>query len=109
MLDWIFLLVLGVAFVLGVRSTFRLWALYRRVSPTLPDKRRLILQSYVVVSAVVTLAAGYFGALSTRRILGYDPMPATALVSLAIATVVLFVPLYLDQVIRTIQEGEEEV
>jgi hypothetical protein len=92
--------VLASTFVLGVRSTWRLWRLHRGEDQS---PRNLITGAFVTVAFVVTLAAGYYGFLSARRVLGFEPLPGAALVSVLVAAVVLLIPSFLDWTVGRIR------
>jgi hypothetical protein len=90
------------AFLIGARSTLRLWGTYQRVAPNLVYRDRLILQAFVVASVTITLAAGYFGAFSVRRILDYPPIDWQPPVSALVAAAVLLLPRYFDRTVDRI-------
>lgn len=94
------------AFVLGARATWRLVRRYRDASPRLVEPRAyLVLFAFVAVSVVITLAAGYFGFLTIRRLLGYDPIPGISVVSLIVIAVVVLIPVFLDNVVARIADA----
>ena len=95
-------IVLGIAFIVDVQSTVDLWGRYRRVGPTLIKRERLILQAFVVVSVIITIVAGYFGALATRRLMGFDALDMTAGISWVLAITTLFVPAYLKLTVKRV-------
>lgn len=94
-----FLVIFSVAFLLGLRGSWRLTRRYRDVRDQLIDRERLILLSIVVVSWVITVAAGYFGVLSVRTIAGFERIPQLVPVSVLISSGVLFIPAFLDAVV----------
>jgi len=89
----------GVAFFLGLRGSVRLTRRYIDVDEHLVPRERLILLSFVVVAWLITGAAGYFDLLSARRVLGYAPFEWTPILSIVIASLILFIPAGLDWVI----------
>lgn len=96
------ILVLGLAFAGGARSTIRLWRLWRRDEET---RRSLILAAFAWIALVITGAAAFFGVLSVRRALGFQPFPWAPLVSVLVASVVLFIPIALDWLVDRIASG----
>ncbi len=103
LLDFAFASGFLAAFGLGIRSTWRLWRRYRTVTPLLLDPReRLVLGAFVIVSVLITTAAGYFGLLTVRRIIGFEPLEFTPIISLFVVIVVLLIPVYLDQLVQRV-------
>lgn len=90
---------LGLAFAGGLRSTIRLWRLWRRDEET---RRSLILAAFAWIALVITSAAAFFGALAVRRALGFQPFPWSPLVSVVVASIVLFIPIALDWLVDRI-------
>lgn len=90
------------AFGVGVVSTIYLW---RVRGNGWTDHRNMILDAIFVVSLVVTLAAGYFGFLSLRRVWGFEPLPWTPIAGLVVSTTVLLIPPFLVWIVRRIQKG----
>lgn len=106
MIDTAVALTFVFAFLVGVRSTWRLWRRYQATSPTLTEPRAyLVLVAFVAVSLIVTAAAGYFGFVSVRRLLGFEPIPGTPFVSTIVAICVLFIPALLDAVVKRVADG----
>lgn len=104
-LEIVAVVVWTIAAVLGVRSTFRVYRIYRAISPVLQPYGRMIGRSFVVVCCVITLAALYFGILAVWRLAGNDPVPWTPLVSAVVASAVLLLPPYLDRIVTRILRG----
>jgi hypothetical protein len=102
LLDELFALAVVVAFAAGVRSTWRLWRRYADASPILDARERLLLRSFVIVSVLITAAAGFYGFLAARRLMGYEPLEWVPLVSVIIAIAVLLIPVGLDAAITRI-------
>jgi hypothetical protein len=98
----------AVAFLLGIRSTVRLAQTYVNVRHRLPRLRRLALQAFVVVSGSITFAAGWFGFLTVRRILGFEPIDGSQFAGFIIAELVLLIPLYLDTIVDVIAYAERD-
>ena len=99
----LFAVAVAVAFVSGVRSTFRLWRRYRAVVPVLTDAReRLLLRSFVAVSTAITLAAGFYGLLAVRRLVGFPPFEWGIEASALVAIGVLFIPAALDHAVERV-------
>jgi hypothetical protein len=96
----------AVAFLLGIRSTYRLTRTYLNIRGRLPRLRRLALQAFAVVAGSITIAAGWFGFLTVRRILGFEPIDGTQFVGFIIAEFVLLIPLYLDTIVDVIAYAE---
>lgn len=102
-IDMLFALGVIIAFLSGTRSTWRLWRRYTSARVVLLEPReRLILRSFVIVSVMITVAAGYFGFVALRRMLGYDPLDWTPTVSVLLAIVILFIPTMLDLVVARV-------
>lgn len=81
----------------ALRSTIRLWLLYRS------DLRRsLILQALALVSTIVTGAALWFGCLVVIRLLGYPAPDWTAPISGLVAVLVFQVPMVLDTLVSRV-------
>lgn len=98
--DGIFYLALFVIVgVLGIRGSWRLTRRYHDVSPQLVERERLILLAFVIVAWLVTVAAAYFGFLTVRRLLGFEPLPELAPVSALVAFGVFMIPAFLDAVV----------
>lgn len=94
-----FLVVTAIAFILGLRGSIRLHRRYVDVARQLVRRERLLLASIVGVSWTITAAAGYFAIVSARRIAGWETLEWTPLVSLIVATAILFIPAALDYVV----------
>lgn len=85
--------------VLGIRGSWRLTRRYHDVSSQLVDRERLILLAFVIVAWLITVAAAYFGFLTVRRMLGFEPLPELAPVSAVIAFGIFLIPAFLDAVV----------
>lgn len=88
-----------IAFFVGLRGSIRLQRRYVDVRDQLVRRERLLLQSIVTVAWIITVAAGFFAAVSARRILGLDALDWTPFAALIVATAVLFIPAGLDYVV----------
>lgn len=99
---WVFIILGACAFLLGLRGSVRLTGRYKDVQSELIPRERLLLASLVGVSWLITLAGGYFLALSIRRSLGYPPFEWTPFTSILVASAVLFIPAGLDYVVSRI-------
>lgn len=97
-----FTIVALIAFILGVRGSVRLTRRYHDVTPELVEGERLILAAFVVVSWLITLVAGYLIAVTARRLLGFQPLEWTPLVTLLLASLVLLIPAGLDLVVARV-------
>ena len=84
-------------FLWGVRSSWWLSSTYRAVAPRIQPNRRAIALSFVVVSWSVTAVAGWLGFVSTRRLLGWDPLDWSPFVGYLLAVPVLAIPAYLKR------------
>lgn len=91
-----------VAFARGLRATSRL---VRRWRATSAEGRSMILWAFVVVAASVTVAAGWVGLLSVRRILGFAPLDWSAGITTVLAIALFFIPEFLDHVVDRIERG----
>lgn len=105
MTDQIAVLVLVVCFLLGVRSTKHLRAIHNGEAPP----RNLITGAFYFVSLVVTVAAGYYGFLSARRVLGFEPIPGVGVLSVGVASAVLLIPVFLDWTVSRIRSGVSQI
>lgn len=90
--------IFGLAFLAGARSTRRLLSTYGRIAPLLAPNRRAIGRAFVVVSVMVLGAVGWLGFLAVRRLLGFEPIEWSFVVSYLVSIPVLFVPSYLERV-----------
>jgi hypothetical protein len=97
---WAVVMFLG-AFIAGTWSTWDLWAIHRA---ELPPRNR-ITRAFVVVAILITAAAGFYGFLAARRILGFETIPGISVVSLLLASAVLLVPVFLRMTVRQIRDG----
>ena len=95
-IDQFAVIVLGLAFVLGVRSTIRLGLKYRIITKLLFPDRNLIGLVFFHVALIVTIVVGFFGFLAARRLLGYTPFAWSAATETVLAIPVLFIPVILD-------------
>jgi hypothetical protein len=94
-----FLLVTFMAFILGVRGSWRLARRYRDVSGELIRRERLLLGAIVAVAVIITIAAAVFAFLSARRVLGFEALEWTPGLTLFMATLILLIPAGLDYVV----------
>jgi hypothetical protein len=101
MIDWIVAAVFVVAFLDGLRSTRELVGIHRHEGPP----RNRITRAFAVVAIVCTAAAGYYGLMAVRRLMGFDPIPGAAIISIAIASAVLFLPRFLRMTVQRIRAG----
>lgn len=99
--DLLAVFVLLLTFVSGVRSTWHLRQIHEHETPP----RNRITGAFYRTALVITLAAGFFGFLSARRVLGFDALPGIGLVSLVVASAVLLIPLFLDLTVQRIRGG----
>jgi hypothetical protein len=103
--DLAFALVVTAAFIAGVVSSARLTRTYVEISSTLDWRARLVALTFVVVAWTITIAAGFFGALAVRRLLGAPPLDWSPNASAIVAAFVLFIPVALDFVWTRISGG----
>lgn len=99
------LAVLGTAFILGVRSVISLWAIWLHDVRT---RRNPILAAFAIIALVVTLASGWFGFASLRRLAGNEPLPFGPAVGLVLAAIVLLIPVWLDLIVSLVAREEED-
>jgi hypothetical protein len=92
----------SVAFLFGVRGSVRLTRRYLDVKTLLVGRERMLLGSLVLVAWIITTAAGYFDVISIVRLLGYTLPPGMPIVSILVASVVLFIPSGLDYVVNRV-------
>jgi len=102
--DMLAVLVLVFTFGLGIRSTWRL----RRIHHSEKPPRNRITAAFYRTALTITLAAGFFGLLSARRVLGFETIPGISIVSLLISSVVLLIPLFLDLSVQNIRKAPNE-
>lgn len=96
------LTMLSLAFAGGLRSTVRLWRVWRRDRES---KRSLILAAFALIAVTITGAAVFFGVLSVRRALGFDALPWAPVASLVVASLVFLIPMALDWLVARIAGG----
>lgn len=101
MTDWLFVAMFVVAFVRGALATRKLLAIHQDEEPP----RNFITFAFYVVAAVITAAAGIIGFLGTRRILGFEPIPGSAIVTVAVSGAVLFIPDFLVWTVKRIRRA----
>ncbi|HEV8545009.1 MAG TPA: hypothetical protein VGQ64_01840 [Candidatus Limnocylindrales bacterium] len=99
--DYLAVSILVGAFVLGVRSTWHLRAIHHAEEPP----RNRITGAFYRTALTITAAAGFYGFLSARRVLGFDPLPGISIASLLVASAVLLIPVFLDMTVRQIRSG----
>lgn len=87
-----------VVFILGVDATHWLWQNYRAIAPTLNPRARAIGFAFVVVSVAIVVVVGWLGFLSVRRLLGFEALEWSFIVSYALSIPVLLIPVYLKRV-----------
>ena len=90
-----------VFFVAGVASTRDLLVIHRAATPP----RNRITGAFATVALLVTAAAGWFGFLSARRVLGFDPIPGASIASIIVASAVLTIPVGLRITVQGIRRG----
>lgn len=91
-------IVFVVVFLIGARSTRRLWATYLAIAPYLRPSRRLLGKAFVIVSVLVMIAIGWFGSLTIRTLLGFERLDWSPVVSYVVSLPVLLIPVLLDYV-----------
>lgn len=99
---WVFIAFGVVALVLGIRGSVRLTTRYRDVAAVLVPRERLLLLALVVVAWTITIAAAYFMWLGVRRLAGEPPFEWSPLTSTLVASVILFIPAFLDYVVERV-------
>lgn len=97
-----FAVVALIAFVLGLRGSVRLSRRYRAVSPLLLQHEREILLAFVVVAWLVTVAAGFFGLIAARRLVGFAPLDWAPVAQVLLASAVLLIPAFLDHIVSRV-------
>lgn len=104
---WIGML-LAIAIVFGVRGSWRLTSRYNDATQgegRLTTDERLLLGIVVAVAWFLTALAVYLGVLSLRRMLGFEPLPFSPIVTTALSFIALLIPAILDLVITRIARG----
>jgi hypothetical protein len=75
----------------------------QRANPKLTEPRAyLVLVAFVVVSVVVTIAAGYFGFTLGRRLADLEPFEGQTLISIIVVAIVVLIPQFLLQIVQRI-------
>jgi hypothetical protein len=103
MIDWFELLIVVAfvgAFVLGSRSTWRQYRRWQRRGAF--ETRNRILLLLFAICALITGAAGWYGFISARRLIGFEALPWTPVPSVLIATGIVLIPV----VVTDIEAGE---
>lgn len=103
-LQGIYTVSLFVAAAFGWYSTVRAFRRYRRIAPELPGSLDLIQFAFVIVRLVASIAATWFGYLALRRLLDFEPLDWSPVVSLALAVGVFLLPPFLDLIDKRIAE-----
>lgn len=99
MSEWTYPVLFAIAAVFGLRGSIRLTQRYHDVREQLEWREGWILLLLALVSWTITLAAGYYGFLSVRTVLGFPRIEGIAPVSAIIAIAVLFLPTLIDAVV----------
>lgn len=105
---WLFAGAFLVAFFVGLRSSWRLLTRYRRARHAIDPRNRLVLKVVVVASWMITIAAGWFGSLSVIRLMTDFTFPWTPPVTLALSTMIVFIPLLFDLAISRVARIEHD-
>lgn len=98
-------LILGAFAVAGWWATLDVVGWYRRIAPTLPDSRRLILYAFSIVCVIVSSAATWYGVVVTAAAAHFDTTGLRG-VSWMIAVGVFLIPLFLRSVLKQIARDE---
>lgn len=93
-----FTVILMVVFAIGVRDTWRLLSEYRAIAPVLLPRYRAIGRAFVVAAAGILVVIGWFGFLTTRRLLGFEAFEWSAPIGLLLSIPVLLLPTYFRRV-----------
>lgn len=93
------------AFIVGVWSTWDVWRIHRDTAPRLKPLEQLVLGVFVAVCVVITAAAGYYGLLAVRRLMGLEALEWSPLVGAVVAMAVLLLPARVRYVARRITRG----
>lgn len=107
MIEWLYAGLFVIAAVVGVRSSLHLTRRYRSVRGQLESRDALLLLAFVLVAWTLTVAALWWGFVSVRRIVGFEPLDWTPFVSVVLAAVVLFIPAYLDAIVGRVAKVPE--
>jgi hypothetical protein len=99
---WVYVVLFVIAAIFGLHRSTRLTRRYADVRDRLDFRESWILFAIVAVSWAVTLAACWYGVLALLRLAGLEPLAEAAIVSSLIATIVLFIPLFLDAVVERV-------
>lgn len=87
----------------AVRSTWRLWRLWRE-----DDGRSLLLLAFWAVALIVTVAGGWIGFLTLRRVLGWEPLSWTAPITGIVTVLVLQIPMILDGLVQRVAHQSDK-
>lgn len=109
-------LVVGIPAILGIRSTLVIWGIVlfdhqvglnpvralRTIVAEFP--RNPILVGLALISTIITIAALWFGVLTVRRALGFEPIPIdiSIPVGLILAALVLLIPTGIERLVAYI-------
>lgn len=103
---WVIAVPFGIAFVLGLRASVRMTLRYWAVADETEWRERLVLLLLMNIAWVITATAGYFGFLSMRTLLGYEPIDELRPVTVVLATLVLLTPAVIDFVVARVARVE---
>lgn len=90
----------------ALRSTYRLWKLWRQ-----DDGRSLLLLASWVVALIVTVAGAWIGFLLLRRMLGFEALDWSPPITGVATVIVLQVPAILDGLVDRVgrQRGPDNI
>lgn len=97
-----------VALVLGIRSSLRLTRRYVAARVMLAGRERAVLRAFVIVAWSITAAAAYFALVALRRIIGADPIAWSPTTSAVVASLILFLPVFLDVTVDRVATAKDE-
>lgn len=98
-----------VAFVVGTRSSWWLTKRYNAAKIRIEERNRIILVVMVFASWVITVTAGWIGALSAVRLLTNLTFPWTPPITLGFATVIVFIPYLFKWAIGRVYDSEDSL
>ncbi len=100
----------GIGFVFATIVSIRLVIRYRRVAKELGPEPNILGAGAVVIAVVVTLALGFFGFVSARRLNGAAPLDWTPIVGVIVAGLVLYgIPIVLEVMFQLIERQGKRI
>lgn len=100
----------GIGFVFATIVSIRLVLRYRRVAHELDPEPNILGAGAVIIAIVVTIALGFFGAISARRLNGAAPLDWTPIAGTVVAGLVLYgIPIVLEVMFQLIERQGKRI